>query len=49
MCHDEYDYNEDGVCGDVDECALGTDTCVDKPVGSCINNTGSYECSCDDG
>ena len=49
VCHDGYDYNEDGVCDDVDECALGTDTCVDEPVGTCTNNTGSYECSCNAG
>lgn len=36
-------YTGDGVtCSDIDECALGTDTC--DPLVSCTNKVGSYEC-----
>jgi len=43
-------YEGDGTvngsgCIDIDECALGTDDCVDAP-GICINQVGGYTCDC---
>lgn len=33
---------DDGGCIDIDECALGTDTC--KTNEFCVNNEGTFEC-----
>lgn len=35
------------VCTDVDECAMGTDTCSDNA--SCQNTAGSFTCACNSG
>eukprot|EP00961_Rhodomonas_salina_P299499 3938978-Rhodomonas_salina.1 len=38
-------YSGDGVlCGDADECALGTDDCPEHS--DCVNNAGSFTCTC---
>jgi cysteine-rich repeat protein len=36
---------EPSVCVDIDECALGTDDCVD--TAPCKNTVGSFDCECD--
>ena len=34
-------------CTDIDECVLGLNSCHE--FANCINNPGSYRCSCDNG
>ena len=35
-----------GICADMDECTRGTDDCDDSPAATCVNNTGSFTCTC---
>ncbi|KAJ3169723.1 hypothetical protein HDU87_000557 [Geranomyces variabilis] len=44
-CTSGYAYNATtNSCSDLDECALGTDTC--EPLATCVNQPGGYQCIC---
>lgn len=47
MCNFGYEYGDDGVCVDTDECVEGTSNC-DSPA-TCNNGAGNYYCTCPDG
>ena len=48
QCSVGYEYDENGVCVDIDECALDVDgaLCVN---GACVNDSGDYHCACNAG
>ncbi|XP_059166181.1 adhesion G protein-coupled receptor E2-like [Physella acuta] len=47
-CNTGYIKNSQGICTDIDECALSATLC-DKSTEMCVNKIGSYTCACKKG
>lgn len=47
VCPAGFTGNGEDACTDIDECALGTDTC--SPNADCVNTAGGFSCFCREG
>ena len=43
-CPSGYEENADGVCADIDECAIGAHSCGENT--QCVNTEGAHACAC---
>jgi len=47
VCEEGYEFDDEGACVDIDECAEGLDDCGEGAT--CVNEPGGYTCVCEEG